>query len=213
MDLKKRSSKVLAKRCVEIGDRFGRLVVTDKAGRTKQYDRLLLCLCDCGRVVTVRSGHLKNGHTISCGCYAKELIRQRNTIHGKSHLPEHYLWLSMIQRCSNPATKQYAYYGVRGIKVCKRWQASFESFLADVGLRPSPELTLERINNDGNYEPGNVKWATRKEQANNRRSNRRILYKDKLQTMREWAREIGITDAGLFRRLKAGWSIEHTLEK
>ena len=133
-----------------------------------------MCWCDCGnKQVFVSSGSLKNDLTKSCGCLVKKLGRKRCTTHGKSQTPEWRVWHNMNQRCYNKNNPGYKYYGGRGIKVCKRWRESFENFLKDMDKRPSPELTIERINNDKGYRESNCKWATRKEQNNNRRCNKK----------------------------------------
>ena len=119
----------------------------------------------------------------------------------------------MIQRCCNPSNNAYHYYGGRGITVCEQWRDSFETFLADVGLRPSNQHSLDRYpNNDGNYEPGNVRWATRMEQAINKRSNRWITAHGKTMTVSEWSRELGILDKTIYYRLSAGWSAEAAIQ-
>lgn len=166
---------------VKIGDRFGRLLVVADAGRTKARNIIYNCLCICGNKKTIPSGRLRNGNTRSCGC----LLRDRMTVHGLRWTAEYEVWKTMKQRCYNPRNKRFSYYGARGIVVCERWRKSFSDFLADVGLRPSQKHSLDRIKNEGNYEPGNVRWATAKQQANNRRPRRKtreVLWQGKRQS-------------------------------
>ncbi len=153
-----------------IGSRYGKLVVTSVEG----YDgkaRLVCARCDCGSSVTVRFESLRSGNTKSCGC--RRLRGDLRRTHGHSkHLPEYFIWKGMRQRCSNPRNQKFKDYGARGISVCERWD-SFEAFLSDMGRRPSPGHSIDRKNNDGNYEPGNCRWATAKEQAANTRRSRK----------------------------------------
>jgi len=145
--------------------RFGRLVVARQTGQRDRGGRhLWLCRCDCGGTKLAASGDLRAGHTKSCGCAPCG----RRPTHGMTNTPEYEVWRGMLQRCNRPNSINYHLYGGRGIAVCERWH-KFENFYADVGPRP-PGLTLDRINNNGNYEPGNTKWSTRKEQAANRRN-------------------------------------------
>lgn len=158
------------------GQQFGRLIVmglasTGSHGKHACWE----CLCGCGKRTVVVSQSLRRGHTKSCGCYRKEVLAEPrpgiNKIHGRHGTPEYRSWQAMLTRCRNKGREDFKYYGGRGIKVCKRWR-KFENFFEDMGRRP-PELTLERVDNGKDYTPGNCKWATRKEQANNQRPRKR----------------------------------------
>ncbi len=149
---------------IKAGDIFGRLTVLGEEGRGKKFERLYRCRCVCGNEIIASGGKLQSGNTRSCGCLrieiATDTAKSRST-HGESHnnlTPEYLTWLSLRQRCYNPNNCGYSNYGERGITVDSKWKDSFESFLQDVGRRPSSEHSIDRINVNGNYEPGNVRW-------------------------------------------------------
>lgn len=147
-----------------VGRRFGRLVVL----RYVCQD-LWLCRCRCGQTAVVRGGNLKSANTKSCGCWRRETMAARQTRHGQSRSPEYRAWQMLKDRCCNPGNPDYSRYGGRGIRVCDSWLHAFEQFRADVGPRPSRDRVLGRIDPDGHYEPGNVRWGTRSEQARTQR--------------------------------------------
>lgn len=163
-------------------------------GRDNKYH--WFCICDCGGTATPRGSSLTSGQTQSCGCYMKDRTSEANTKHGelkkKPKTLEYTAWTNMKDRCYNPNMKSFHNYGGRGIKVCDRWM-EFAAFLSDMGLKPSKAHSLDRIDFNGDYEPSNCRWATYKEQARNRRGNRKIFYLGKYKLLCEWAEEYGIS--------------------
>ena len=136
------------------GKRYGRLVVIQEGCRNKHGGRRWKCRCNCGQLTIVFQDDLKRGHTRSCGCLNSELTRKRSTIHGMHSVPEYRVWIEINQRCANPKSQAFENYGARGIVVCETW-GSFEAFFKDMGKRPTPEHTIERVDNDKGYFPKN----------------------------------------------------------
>lgn len=198
-----------------LGQTFNYLKVIEEAG-TDNQGSLWKCLCKCGNEVIVRGKQLKFGSTKSCGCYKNELIRARSLTHGhhigRKMSPEYQAWRHMKSRCYNPNVERYPHYGGRGIKVCDRWVDSFEAFLEDMGLRPTPLHSLERKEVNEDYCPGNCIWATREEQANNKRNSHFIEYKGIRKTIAQMAAHFNISQNLLGSRINSGWSVEKAIE-
>lgn len=198
------------------GQRFGRLVVVGRA--ENRGERVSWrCRCDCGGTKTVTAKHLRNGRSASCGCLSPEVNRARLTKHGharaKRFTKEYRSWSLMKSRCLSESDPNYWRYGGRGITVCERWRDDFASFLADVGPAPGSGKSwgLERIDVNGNYEPGNVRWATQAEQTRNTRANVWLEHSGKRMIVSDWSREIGVGADTIRRRLRLGWSMEAVL--
>ena len=188
-----------------IGQKFGKLTVlkrtanyVSKNGTTKRVQ--WLCRCDCGKEIVVASNNLTRGHTQSCGCIRKE---KQFFIHGLRHTKIYNVWNNIRQRCNNPNVKCYSRYGGRGIKVCNEWQNDFLTFYEWAIQNGYKEgLSIDRIDNNGNYEPCNCRWVDNKTQSNNRRSNHFITYNGETHTVAEWSRKTGIKSTTLFERIK-----------
>ena len=188
----------------ETGNVYGKLTVLAYAPGGKKAS--WKCRCECGSVVIVQGANLRSGNSRSCskacGC----------TRHGHSRVgrltPEYHCWQAMRQRCCNADDKAYRNYGGRGIRVCERWKESFERFLADMGPRPSPNHSIDRIDNDGDYKPSNCRWAVKIAQDNNRRTNHFVTHDGKTKTVAQWAKCLGIGYGVLYHRLsKHNWCL------
>ena len=189
------------------GQKFGSRTVIKYAGQYRNTTRSAwLCRCECGRESIVDGSNLRGGLARAC-----LWCRKGRLTHGLSKSPIYAIWFGMRARCSNPKNTHYHRYGGRGIQVCERWK-KFENFVADMGMPPRGK-TVERINNDGNYEPSNCRWASRKEQANNTRRNTFIQTSQGKLSLREIASRAGITYEAVQERRRRGWAGDQLLAK
>ena len=206
------------------GQRFNRLTALSLVPNAKYTT--WLCRCDCGTVKPVLRGMLISRDAQSCGCLRNELTRKRNTTHGcrpfnpskGKFTAEYGAWTNAKYRCHYPKNRAYKNWGGRGIYMCDRWRNSFSAFLEDMGPRPSPEYSIDRIDNDGPYSPDNCRWATRLQQAHNQRprrypESRMLTFDGKTMTGAGWARHLGLSSSAIYRRLKRGLPIERVLSK
>ncbi len=199
-----------------LGQKFGRLTVLDRDKSNNTKHAYWICQCECGKIKSIRSAHLRSGGTISCGCYSAEMAAKRKTTHNLYGNRIYRIWANMIQRCKNPHEKCYKNYGGRGISVCQEWVEnflSFHSYVISLVDSDNEKMTLDRIDNDGNYEPGNVRWATRKQQGRNTRTVKMVTYKGKTQCLLDWSLELSLDKGTIRERLKRGMTIEQALEK
>ena len=193
---------------------FGRLTTIGPRFRlrkisTEKHHTLQVCQCICGQVVIVHVGDVRSSNA-SCGCYQKAKLSAMSYRHGETGTPEHRSWRKMKSRCLDPNNNRFLYYGGRGIRVCDRWLEpngqGFINFLADMGRKPSPEHSLDRYpNQDGNYEPGNCRWATDTEQANNKSNNRLLCIDGVEDTLINWCRKYSQDYKRVFARISKGW--------
>lgn len=195
------------------GSKFGQLIVLGPIGR-KKGGIVWLCCCECGKEARISGELLRSGRTKSCGCLQKSVASKRLKTHGMSHTKLFVVWGSIIKRCENQASRSFPDYGGRGIKICDEWRYDFLAFHNYVVQLPNygeNGYTLDRIDNNGNYEPGNLRWSTQKEQCRNTRKNILLTHDGKTQCVAAWAEELGVSVNVLHHRLYAGWSTEETL--
>lgn len=196
------------------GKKFGRLTVVKKYGRKQPKGPIHWhCICECGNEKIADGESMKRGNVESCGC--KQHDRNKSGTNGRSHgmsqSRQYRIWSHMLGRCNNPTDDGYGDYGGRGIKVCERWHI-FENFLEDIKNEYDHSLTIDRIDNNGNYEPSNVRWATQKQQQRNKRSNVLVTVDGETSPMAHFAERYGIRNYHLYHRLKLGWSLERALK-
>ncbi len=200
------------------GQKFNRLTAVRPLGRIPRSGGIIWeTLCDCGKSSKQTVSALIQGKTKSCGCLHSELTTKRlikqNTTHGLAKTPEHCIWTGIIKRCYNKKCKAYNNYGGRGIGMCDEWRNDFPQFLKDMGPRPSPQHSIERIDNNKGYSKKNCRWATTAEQALNTRRNVRINYDGKNLTVLEWSRITGLKYATILRRVHAGCPTHKLFDK
>lgn len=192
-----------------IGKKFNRLLVISDSGKRKKPKGGVIweCLCDCGKIVYSPGWELKNNKSLSCGCYHKEIMSNLKTqlIDGRTYTSTYRIYLSIKSRCYNPKNNVFKDYGARGINMSIDWLNDFANFYKDMGEKPEG-MTIERINNELGYSKENCKWASRKEQANNRRSNVLIELDGKTLNMKQWSEIYGISNKTIHKRIKDGWS-------
>jgi hypothetical protein len=215
--------KVVAPNPVQVGAKFGRLLVIsdgwEQVSPKGTCADMVEVECDCGVKKFIRPRSLWPRGIKSCGCLQREDATARsakmNLKHGhagRDRRPEYGVYRTMLSRCYNPNVSKYVDYGGRGIFVCDRWRGDggYENFIADMGFRPAGG-SIERIDGNGPYDPSNCRWANATEQANNRRSNRTLEFRGRRQTLTQWARELGLNGATLHDRIGRGWPLERAL--
>ena len=206
---------------VTIGLKFGKLTVLklqdEIRSQTLDIKKTALCICDCGIHLIVEKYNLSSGNTTQCNSCA--VFTRGNKTHGHSNplrsntieYKTYMAWKSMLSRCYNENQVSYDRYGARGITVCDEWKNSYENFLNDMGLLPDFNMQIDRIDNDGNYNKSNCRWATREQQANNKSNNRVITYNNESLTLQQWATKVGIKRGTIAKRLNTGCSVEVAL--
>lgn len=197
-----------------IGQTFNRLTVVGVLHRNARYEMLMQCACSCGKNLTVPYPKLKSGNTKSCGCLQPDVARvtgRSQRTHGDSNTPTYETYRSMVDRCYNPKHPGYPYWGGRGITVCPAWLEGYAAFKRDMGIRPKGKTLDRHPNNDGNYEPGNCRWAAPSEQGRNTRATRYLTIQGVSKPLIEWSEEFSICSTTILDRLKRGWATERAV--
>lgn len=202
---------ILVTKTVESNERieFGKLTRIGPWFRVGHKKQASVLQCDCGGMAVVKKQHLFSGDIQSCGCHQRAMASMKNRTHGAAATAyvEYQIYRAMVQRCYVPTCKRYERYGGRGIKVCDRWLNDPMAFIRDMGLRPSAKHSIDRINNDGDYEPDNCRWATSREQASNNSRNVNITIEGTTKTATQWADEPGTCGSAtqILGRIRRGW--------
>lgn len=194
------------------GARYGRLTVVAKAAEKRGRHTAWICRCDCGAETVVSRHSLTSGNTNSCGCYNKDINAARFLKHGQHRNPAYHCWQAVKNRCLRPGSAGYEDYGGRGITMCPEWRDDFAAFLRDMGPRPSRRHSVDRIDNDGDYEPSNCRWATQSEQNLNQRRTVFVEVSGELATVHELAAAAGLPSNLVKRRLRRGLSLQRALD-
>lgn len=190
------------------GQKFTRLTVVRLSHKAESGHVSWCCRCDCGNEKVVAASHLKRGYIHSCGCLLRETrAARKGKKTGLRHHVMWHTWKQMIARCHNPKRESYINYGARGIRVCERWLNSFDDFVSDMGVKPSVNHSLDRIDNDGPYSPENCRWATGREQQRNRRCSKIIEFRGEKLSLTEWSERLGLTATALRVRIER-WDFE-----
>lgn len=202
-----------------IGDKYWKMTVLEFAGKAKNGATLVRCKCDCGNERTVRLYNLISGATKSCGCLAKEILIQRNKSnkYGSTHLRSrtriYRIWCDIKQRCYNKKQIVYKWYGARGISMCDKWRNSFQDFYGwALQNGYNEQLTIDRIDANGNYEPSNCRWATSREQSRNKSSNIYVTINGETKVLKDWCYVYGISYATVQGRIRDGWDIARAIQ-
>lgn len=193
--------------------KYGRLQPVRRSERKHGREAIWVCKCECGQTREVRSWYLLSGHTASCGCLQKETLGNRRRKHGKTGTREYRIWYHMRRRCLRPHAAAFEDYGGRGIGLHEGWagEDGFANFLADMGPAPSDQHSIERRDNNAGYCPENCYWATRTQQARNKRNNTTLTHDGRTQCLVAWAEETGLQRSTISARLKRGWSVAEAL--
>lgn len=195
-----------------IGKVYGRLTVLSLSYNPKTRKYISKCKCECGSIKEYDFSYIRSGNTTSCGCYLRDIRGKASITHNMSKSKEYNTWRHIKERCFNKKSEFYDNYGGRGITMCERWRDSFENFFADMGHSPSSEHSIDRINVDGNYEPGNCRWATSREQSRNTRKTVLITYMGHTKSSSEWADLLGISTDRIRRAINKGANIERYID-
>ena len=204
-----------------LNQRFGRLVVVEPS-ETKKGNTMWKCKCDCGNITIVSTSNLRTNRILSCGCLKLQRLLERSTTHNQRHTHLYEVWKGLKQRCFNPKHSSYHNYGGRGITVCKEWVNDFEAFYnwsyangysTENQKDEVKKLTIDRINNDGNYEPSNCRWVDRKTQASNMRTTKLITIDGETKCLSEWFRYYNLSNWTYYTRIKSGLTPQEALTK